>query len=164
MILCTGHKQKCPTTVSHKAGTHSPGHIRISLSTSSTSSMSKSVLAYEVPQMWDSLHIGSLMAWQSEIVTEVIDLQQSPSESIESYWNRAATLQTKLWAANFVSADSLVVDCFMHGLRPALRNAAVPTCADEGATGLTSVLHELKVLSRILPETSADSGSWIAGS
>jgi len=69
--------------------------------------MQKQALSPDTPQRWDTGHIGSLMVWQSEVVTEVINLQQAPEESIESYWNRAATLQTKLRASQFVSADNM---------------------------------------------------------
>jgi len=118
--------------------------------------MQKQALSPDTPQRWDTGHIGSLMVWQSEVVTEVINLQQAPEESIESYWNRAATLQTKLRASQFVSADTLVVDCFIDGLRPALRNPAVPARANPIPKGLRSVLLELKTLSRILPEASTE--------
>lgn len=103
--------------------------------------------------------MGSLMAWQASIVAEVISLEQAAGESIESYWNRAATLQNKLQAAHFVSADSLVVDCFIDGLRPTLRSTAAPALASMMPRGLRSVLLELKTLSRILPEATAGSES-----
>lgn len=96
------------------------------------------------------------MAWQASIVTEVINLEQAAGESIESYWNRAATLQNKLQAAHFAPADSLVVDCFIDGLRPALRGPA-PTLANVIPKGLRSVLFELRTLSRMLPETPVGS-------
>ena len=115
--------------------------------------------ATSAKKAWDALkveYLGSLKVRRPALLGDVRVLKQGHVESVEEYGDRARALLTKLDDAEVASADMMVTDALLQGLKGTLRMVCLPSLTKMADQGFDKVLLELKNLTRLLQDNAPD--------
>jgi hypothetical protein len=104
-------------------------------------------------EAWEALkadHLGGLRTRRPMLLAELRGLKQRPQESVVDYGERAYELLRRLEDLELGSAETLLSDAFLQGLRPSLQNPIVPVVTQKVDLGFEAVLDEVKAISRLV--------------
>jgi hypothetical protein len=104
---------------------------------------------------WDALkaEFDGQLAHQQHIA-DAGDLRQKQGETAEAYGDRALDLFYQLEDSGFQSANTLVTQFFIKGVRPGLHASCLAPLMNEAGAGVAAVARKIRELTRLLPADS----------